>query len=279
MSGRSYGAIKVTNEHNEGDDNEVNESAATSEEVPLLSTPTPEDILNTTAEKDDSRTSIGIQTDPSLLSSARTFLQNNALPQSRNAVIATIKNSLSHFWSDLTFDWISPLLDIGNAQGQLNVEDLDSLPLPKDCRTNEVYEKFLECWEEELEKAKTSIGKLQKGEKLEREGSIDTLGDGSAHDNCVYDEVGEVALLDDYEKNMYNPNAYQPSLIRALARAFGADFLRAGLLKLVHDANLFVGPQVLNRLIQFLRDKDAPLSYGLGLMVIVTCSQIIMSVW
>ena len=65
-----------------------------------------------------------------------------------------------------------------------------------------------------------------------------------------------------------NPNSYQPSLIKALYNAFGYDFLRAGLLKLIHDSSLFVGPQVLNRLIQFLRDRDAPLSYGISLMLI-----------
>ena len=65
-----------------------------------------------------------------------------------------------------------------------------------------------------------------------------------------------------------NPNSYQPSLIKALYNAFGYDFSRAGLLKLIHDSSLFVGPQVLNRLIQFLRDKDAPLSYGITLMLI-----------
>ena len=66
----------------------------------------------------------------------------------------------------------------------------------------------------------------------------------------------------------YNPNAYQPSLIKALYHAFGSDFLRAGLLKLIHDASLFVGPQVLNRLIQFMRNRDASLSYGIMLMII-----------
>jgi len=56
------------------------------------------------------------------------------------------------------------------------------------------------------------------------------------------------------------------------------DFLRAGLLKLVHDLNLFVGPQVLNRLIGFLRNGDAELREGLWLAGVVTLSQIVMSV-
>jgi ATP-binding cassette subfamily C (CFTR/MRP) protein 1 len=69
-----------------------------------------------------------------------------------------------------------------------------------------------------------------------------------------------------------------PSLIRALVRAFGMDFLFGGfILKLIHDCCLFVGPQVLNHMIQFLRDGDAPISRGLLLTLAVTVSQLIMS--
>lgn len=68
-----------------------------------------------------------------------------------------------------------------------------------------------------------------------------------------------------------------PSLFRALCLAFGGDFARAGLLKLVHDLCIFVGPQVLNGLIHFLRDADAPLRQGLSLTLAVTLSQLTMS--
>jgi hypothetical protein len=40
-----------------------------------------------------------------------------------------------------------------------------------------------------------------------------------------------------------------PSVLRALFRAFGAEFVRAGFLKLVHDLSIFVGPQVLHAII------------------------------
>ena len=86
-------------------------------------------------------------------------------------------------------------------------------------------------------------------------------------------------LMDElYEDDIFDAYNHQPSLIWALFNAYGSDFVRAGLLKLVHDSCLFVGPQVLNRLIHFLRDPDAPLSYGLGLVLAVTCSQITISI-
>ena len=68
-----------------------------------------------------------------------------------------------------------------------------------------------------------------------------------------------------------------PSLVRVLFRAFGAEYLRAGLLKLVNDLCTFVGPQVLHAMITFLRDPDAPLWHGFALTGAVTLSQMLMS--
>lgn len=49
-------------------------------------------------------------------------------------------------------------------------------------------------------------------------------------------------------------------------------------MQLVHDLNVFVGPQVLKALVNFFRDPDAPLLRGVGLCVLVTISQLTMSV-
>lgn len=68
-----------------------------------------------------------------------------------------------------------------------------------------------------------------------------------------------------------------PSLLITLYRSFGLEFIKAGALKLVHDLCLFVGPQVLNGLIHFLRNADAPLSDGLYLTLLVTVSQLLMT--
>ena len=138
----------------------------------------------------------------------------------------------SRAWSSLTFGWVGPLLEAGNEAGRLDVEDLAGHPLPADCETEAAYGRFLEEWNREL------------GGDADGEAPEDTGGGAGGGG-------GEVRR--------------QPSLIHALARSFGPDFLSAGLLKLVHDANLFVGPQVLNRLINFLRNPGAGLSSGLAL--------------
>lgn len=183
--------------------------------------------------------------------------------KSSDPILNSFKETCSNFWSDLTFDWISPLLALGNSRGQLNVEDLNTLPLPTDCETEVVYANFLRCWEAELKRSQNdatpTISTKQNGDTDEQ---VNTL---------------EAEILQSIESSPQHPK-HQPSLIRALYNAFGADFLFAGLYKLVHDSNLFVGPLILNKLIQFLRNDDASLSDGLSLVAIVTFSQIVMSI-
>lgn len=184
--------------------------------------------------------------------------------------LSKVSNLLGAYWTSITFDWISPLIQTGNANGQLNLQDLETLPLPKDCETNEVYAVFSKCWKAELDKAKktkktsNNIGSSSNGDGGKKLDDAPPTTDETQSSDPKDEDLlmdGLLDLDDNYDK-------YQPSLIRALYNAFGADFLNAGLLKLVHDSCLFVGPQVLNRLIRFLRDENAPMSYGLSLMVL-----------
>jgi hypothetical protein len=57
-----------------------------------------------------------------------------------------------------------------------------------------------------------------------------------------------------------------PSLIKALARAFGGTFYVAGVFKLGQDLLGFVGPQLLSFLIVFVSSTD-PAWHGYGLAV------------
>lgn len=92
-------------------------------------------------------------------------------------------------------------------------------------------------------------------------------------DDCQTDDI--VEAFDKYWQEELEKEA--PSLVKALARAFGYEYFLAALLKLVHDLNVFVGPQVLHAIIVFLRDPEAPLWHGLALTLGITCSQILMS--
>lgn len=49
-------------------------------------------------------------------------------------------------------------------------------------------------------------------------------------------------------------------------------------MKLIHDSSIFVGPLVLNKLINFLNDPDEPISQGLLLVLVLFLSQLTMSI-
>jgi ABC-type multidrug transport system fused ATPase/permease subunit len=69
----------------------------------------------------------------------------------------------------------------------------------------------------------------------------------------------------------------QPSLVKCLWKAFSPLFISAGFLKGIHDCLQFVGPQVLNGLITFLRTPSESLQVGLTLTIAVTLAQLGMS--
>lgn len=149
-------------------------------------------------------------------------------------------------WSRLVFGWFGPLLELGNRKQSLDPEDLDELPLPTSCSTTDVTERFETYWNAERARAAE-----------EQQAS-----EGESPWRIIKKAPTWIS---------------SPSLVRALFFAFGADFMRAGALKLVHDMCIFVGPLVLNGLIHFLRDADAPMRTGLLLSLAVTISQLTMS--
>eukprot|EP00984_Skeletonema_dohrnii_P008656 scaffold3216_cov167-Skeletonema_dohrnii-CCMP3373.AAC.1 len=130
MSGKAYGAIQVRQEADVDDTDSSpsdNNNDTITERIPLLSAVTNEKNPPSPSQLStkSSVVSVAVQTDPTKFTKALRYL--------------------AAIWSDTTFDWISPLLETGNANGQLNVEDLDELPLPDDCETSQVYAQFWRC--------------------------------------------------------------------------------------------------------------------------------------
>lgn len=158
-----------------------------------------------------------------------------------NGNTITFQNEETASWvSHLFFSWMAPLMRLGNAKKKLDPEDVSLIPLPYDSRSDYVSRAFDKAWQEELDRVKAKAGSRSKSKGKSSSG--------------------------------------EPSLIRALFRAFGTDYAVGGfLLKLIHDSCIFVGPQVLNRMILFLGDDTAPVSRGLWLTAAVTLSQLIMS--
>ena len=52
-----------------------------------------------------------------------------------------------------------------------------------------------------------------------------------------------------------------PSLVKSMFRSFGLPFMLAAILKLVHDICQFMGPVMLNRVINFLKSTDQPIVF------------------
>ncbi len=90
-------------------------------------------------------------------------------------------------------------------------------------------------------------------------------------------EVVEADFRNAWDVESRREPGKSPRLYRVLLRAFGIRFAKAGILKLIHDLCVFVGPNVLKALIIFLKSPDASMSTGLLLTFLVTASQLTMS--
>jgi ATP-binding cassette, subfamily C (CFTR/MRP), member 1 len=94
---------------------------------------------------------------------------------------------------------------------------------------------------------------------------------------CTTDDVASRFGRHWQDELLKQSQGVSPSLLRALFRAFGGEFIQAGFFKLIHDLCIFVGPQVLHAMIVFLRDPAAPWYLGLIYTAVVTASQVCMS--
>ena len=57
-------------------------------------------------------------------------------------------------WFDLlTFNWFVPLLERGNTKDQLDPQDLEIIPLPDSCKTNNISDRFEQEWKKEVQRA------------------------------------------------------------------------------------------------------------------------------
>jgi ATP-binding cassette subfamily C (CFTR/MRP) protein 10 len=128
--------------------------------------------------------------------------------------------SSKSYLSRLTFSWVNPLMDIGQARGHLEHEDLDEL-VGKDS-TEFLSAWFERVWTEEVETAREFNRKARW--KAWRVGA--------------------------------KPERKEPSLLRALFTCFGWRYLALGFLKLISDCLMFSGPVLLGYLVNFVESYE-----------------------
>jgi len=214
-------------------------------------------------------------------------------------------------WSHLVFHWFTPVLHRGNERNKLEREDMELVPFPQDCDTQGIVENFTHHWNRQF------VWSLQHQQQKKNKARINTTNHNNNHpertpttagtgeeeevqqqQNYIQENDNTTNNTDNADASNTNNNnkpesplfkffittttsttttAATPSLAMALMHSFGNEFLKAGILKLGHDSCLFVGPQVLNAMIYYLRDAGAPRSRGLALTLAVTCSQLTMS--
>jgi len=94
--------------------------------------------------------------------------QGSSQPILAPSLSSPVKSSLFCQWySSLTFDWFRPLLERGNAVGQLEPSDILMLPLPPSCRTKRVSCDFQRHWNNNVDSGKKNNAKIIGGSSSE----------------------------------------------------------------------------------------------------------------
>jgi len=145
--------------------------------------------------------------------------------------------------STLTFSWVGPLMKRG-AKGRIGSVD-DVLELPSLLNTVLVSETFHNV----LCDHRTAVDN-QYHSVIDHSSSMHNEH-GIADENLP---LSSPLLMSDYK--------HHTTLLKGLVRTFGAEYFLVGLLKLFSDSMSFVGPILLNLLLNFMVDRSVPLWHG-----------------
>ncbi|XP_073695376.1 multidrug resistance-associated protein 1 isoform X1 [Garra rufa] len=162
------------------------------------------------------------------------------------------------FLSKITFWWITGLMVTGYKRP---LEEKDLWSLNTEDKSQKVVPQLVRRWDQECNKVKRPVDKTlyspKKAARSEKK-------DGQPI------EESEILLAKTLQKSG------EPSLFFALCRTFGPYFLISSLYKIIHDVLMFVGPEILRLLIQFVNDSSAPSWHGYfytALLFFCTCVQ------
>ncbi|KAK3559875.1 hypothetical protein QTP86_026191, partial [Hemibagrus guttatus] len=157
--------------------------------------------------------------------------------------------SSAGFLSRMTFWWFTSMA-IKGYKSPLENKDLWSLN--KEDSSKVVVPKLLKEWEVEKSKLQRSAQEVN-GQAVFSKAEADT--------NHVGVNPEEVEVLLSKKKK----ESQQPSFLHALIRAFGPYFLIGSAFKLLQDVIVFINPQLLRMLIQFIRNENVPSWWGFAL--------------
>eukprot|EP00062_Callorhinchus_milii_P022853 gi/632981074/ref/XP_007907389.1/ PREDICTED: canalicular multispecific organic anion transporter 2 [Callorhinchus milii] len=149
------------------------------------------------------------------------------------------------FLSKITFWWFTGLARLGYRRP---LEDKDLWSLSTDDTSEVIVPRLLKEWEQEIANAERARSCLDMPAGAAREGE-ELLSEG--------------------------PGGPEPSLLRALCKTFGPYFLIGSAFKLCQDLLTFVNPQLLSKLLQFVKQKASPVWWGYMIAVLMFFSAVL----
>ncbi|XP_058696895.1 ATP-binding cassette sub-family C member 2 [Poecile atricapillus] len=160
--------------------------------------------------------------------------------------------------SSITFEWYSSTVFKGYRK-PLEIEDVWELQ-DKD-KTKALYTAFEKNMKTAMQKARAEMEK-RKRKKRRREGDPDygnSMSKAQSQDILVLEEKQPKKKKKKGDDNHSGPPKDYPKgwLMKTLGKTFQQNLLLAVAFKLVHDALVFVSPQLLKLLIAFVSDEDS----------------------
>ncbi|KAM9315294.1 ATP-binding cassette sub-family C member 10 isoform 2-T2 [Pholidichthys leucotaenia] len=167
---------------------------------------------------------------------------SSLLPESTEADTGEmVAEDGSSYWSRLFYLWLNPLLKRGQ-RGELD-RPADVYHLPRKLRTTVLCRYFHNCWEA----CRRGESVTEQQDQWPRPVSSSDLLNGtwsSHHHEEPLELEGDVGLL------------------RVLHKAFGLRYYLLGVLKITVNLTSFAGPLLLNSLVNFMEEEEAPISRG-----------------
>ncbi|XP_041062098.1 multidrug resistance-associated protein 1 isoform X2 [Carcharodon carcharias] len=154
------------------------------------------------------------------------------------------------FLSRITFWWFTGMTVLGYKRP---LEPDDLWTLNKKDKSKVIVPHLVEEWEKECSKI-TRLSEMVYSPKKNRT--------KKEHENTEEPDEAHVLLLKK-KKNL------QPSLLKALCRAFGPYFMMSFLYKIIHDLLMFASPEILKFLLQFINNEKAPAWQGYFYVVLL----------
>ncbi|KAM9379691.1 ATP-binding cassette sub-family C member 2 [Phaethornis superciliosus] len=159
------------------------------------------------------------------------------------------------FLSSITFEWYTSLVFKGYRK-PLEIEDI--WELKREDKTQAIYAEMEKNMKTAVRKAQAELEK-RKRKKIHREGDPDhgNMSKAQSQDILVMEEKQPKRKKENKEESGSSKDFPRGWLVKTLCKTFWKNVLLSVAFKVVHDALVFVSPQLLKLLIAFVSDEES----------------------